>query len=339
MKARKSEKTGHKPAISVIVCTYNRKKLLEKNLESLSAQTLDKKLFEVVLIDDGSTDGSAQVAESFSGRIPLRYFRQQNSGLSSARNHGLFASRGDIVFFFDDDDTAAPKLLEEHLKAHRQHPDENAAVLNHTSWHPDLKITPLMHFITEVGCFLFDYTSVQQKAAPDYTYFWGGRISCKRSLLLKHGIFRPDIRIHYEDIELGYRLACRAGLKVIHHPPALSFMARAVSFDDFCRRMIIQGRSACLFAKIHNCPEVRQYCETDQALERWEKIAPQYVARVRAARELDRFATLKNDLDTGLDDDTRRLLYQSYQWVFRASKLKGIIEALKSENEGRRAAG
>lgn len=334
MPAPDIEKGGANPAISVIVCTHNRKDLLKKNLESLAGQTLDKNDFEVVVIDDGSSDETREVAESFAGSLPLRYFYQNSAGLSSARNHGLFAARGKIALFFDDDDTATPSLLEEHLKMHLRHPGENFAVLNHTSWHPDLEVTPLMHYITEVGCFLFSYPGLKHGEILDYTYFWGGRISCKRSLLLKHGIFRSEIKIHYEDIELGYRLAKKAGLKVVYHAGAVSHMARPVTFDDFCRRMIMQGRSAFLFARIHNCPEINRYCEIEKAAERWQKTAPAFYAGIRSARELDRFATLKARLETGLDGNTRQLLYESYGWAFRACKLKGIMEASQARAHG-----
>lgn len=327
---------GEKPAISVIVCTHNRRELLKMNLESLESQTLYKSRFEVVLVDDGSTDGTAALADAFRGRLPLRYFYQESSGLCTARNHGLLASRGDIVFFFDDDDTATPGLLEGHLDMHRLHPGENFAVLNHTAWHPGLEVTPLMHYITEVGCFLFSYPNISPGEVLDYTCFWGGRVSCKRSLLLRHGIFRADMKIHYEDIELAYRLSRKAGLKVVYSAGAVSHMARPVSFDDFCLRMVLQGRSACLFARVHRTPEVRRYCEVEGAPARWNKIAPEYYAKVRAARELDRLATIRAGRGMGLDGGARRLLYEAYQWAFRASKLKGIMEAWPSAAPGGR---
>lgn len=328
---------SHTPAISVIICTYNRKNLIGLNLQSLVGQKLDKYHFEVIVVDDGSEDGSEQLVDSFAGRLPVRYFYQRNAGLSSARNHGIFAARGKIVFFFDDDDIASPTLLDEHLRMHRLHPGENFAVLNRTAWHPGLEVTPLMHYITEVGCFLFAYPLLQHGAISDYTFFWGGRVSCKRTLLLKHGVFRPQIKIHYEDIELGYRLAKKCGLKVVYNELAVSHMARPVSFDEFCLRMMMQGRSAYHFAKMHPCSEVQRYCGTADAAGRWRKMAPSFYAKVRAARELDKFATLKSRLEGGLDDSTRRMLHSSYNWVFRACKLKGIIEAHQADDSAGRA--
>ena len=64
-----------------------------------------------------------------------------------------------------------------------------------------------MHYLTEVGKFLFDYTAISHGDVLDYTFFWGGRSSCKRMLLAQEGIFDQNFRFGSEDIELGYRLA------------------------------------------------------------------------------------------------------------------------------------
>src|SRR5688572_21137965 len=99
--------------LSVVICTYNRAPLLVKVLESLCQQTLSKDNFEVVVINDGSSDNTEAIAASFAGKLPLRYLYQRNAGLASAKNRGLFACRGDLVFFMDDDDIASETLLEE----------------------------------------------------------------------------------------------------------------------------------------------------------------------------------------------------------------------------------
>ena len=157
--------------LSVIICTYNRADLLGKTLESLTAQTLSRSEFEVIIVDDGSSDHTADTVRAFQDLLPLQYFRQGNAGLASARNHGIFSSRGEIALFLDDDDVATGSLLEEHMKSHRRYPGRNYAVLHHTAWSPDLTVTPLMHFITEVGCFLFSYPHIKNGDVLDYRNF------------------------------------------------------------------------------------------------------------------------------------------------------------------------
>ncbi len=92
------------PLISAIVCTYNRAPLLRQALGALCAQTLGLDNFEVVVIDDGSTDETRQVVDAFAPLLNLHYAYQANSGLASGKNHGLGLSRAPIVVFLDDDD-------------------------------------------------------------------------------------------------------------------------------------------------------------------------------------------------------------------------------------------
>src|SRR3954447_12026360 len=91
------------PRISVIVPVYNVEAYLAECLESLAGQTFRD--LEVVMVDDGSTDGSAAIAERFAERDPrLRLIRQPNGGLSRARNTGIDAAGGELLAFVDSDD-------------------------------------------------------------------------------------------------------------------------------------------------------------------------------------------------------------------------------------------
>lgn len=100
--------------VSVIIPTFNRKQLVFDAIQSCLTQTLQD--VEVIVVDDGSTDGTEQVvAQSISGSHGrVRYVRQQNQGASAARNHGLQLARGDYVQFLDSDDLLlATKLATE----------------------------------------------------------------------------------------------------------------------------------------------------------------------------------------------------------------------------------
>lgn len=317
-------------SLSVIICTYNRAGLLNKALGSLVSQTLAKDEFEVIIIDDGSSDNTSDVVEQFQERLPLKYFYQKNAGLASARNHGIFASQGKIVFFFDDDDFATETLLEEHLKTHHEYPEPNFAVLHHTQWSPELTVTHLMHFITEVGCFLFAYPYIKHGDVLDYKNLWGGRTSCKRSFLLDYGIFNPIFKFGNEDTELGYRLS-RYDLKVVYNANAVAYMMRPIDFDGFCRRLIKQGKSNYVCSKLHPEPEVQEWCEVGGAVERWNETASRYESILHSARELDKIATIRDQSGIALDDTTRRLIHQAYWKAFQLCKLKGIIEEGESK--------
>ncbi|MGB7947212.1 MAG: glycosyltransferase family A protein [Candidatus Binatia bacterium] len=321
------------PSLSAILCTFNRAELLSQTLESILGQTLDRSNFELIVIDDGSMDDTRNVVESFEGRLPLRYVYQANAGLASARNHGIYRSRSRIVLFLDDDDLCSPNLFEEHLKTHAQYSDDHFAVLGHVALDPHLAQKPVLHYVTEVDCYLFAYSNLKHGDVLDYPYFWGGCCSCKRKLLIDYGVFNPVFRFGCEDIELAYRLS-RSNFKVVYNARAVSTMVRDISFDAFCKRLVRQGESQYVFSQLHPDAEVQKWAEMVGAEEEWQRIEKVYEAVVRSARELDRIVNLKLDLGLELDDLTIDLLHRAYRNAFRACKLRGIYnrrsEALRN---------
>ncbi len=89
------------PFMSVVVCSYNGETTLGRTIESLLAQNYPKNKFEVIVVDDGSSDKTSQIARSYPGVQSIRM--PKNEGLSAARNTGLKAAKGDIYVAFDDD--------------------------------------------------------------------------------------------------------------------------------------------------------------------------------------------------------------------------------------------
>src|SRR6056297_2118486 len=95
--------------LSVIVPVYNGEKYLKSCLESLAVQTLDN--MEVIIIDDGSTDDTTDIARTFEETYRhFRVVRQQNSGRSAARNRGLDMAKGEFIAFVDADDFLDPMM-------------------------------------------------------------------------------------------------------------------------------------------------------------------------------------------------------------------------------------
>jgi glycosyltransferase involved in cell wall biosynthesis len=321
----RTSRSSVKPVLSVVICTYNRAPLLDKVLDSLCRQTLPLRDFEVVIINDGSIDDTEAVSASYASKLSLRYIYQRNAGLASAKNHGLFASRGDVVLFLDDDDIAGEALLEEHVKTHAAFPADNYAVLGYTALDQNISDNPLMHFITEIGCFLFSYPSLKHGDILDYTYFWGGRSSCKRSLLLEFGVFNPVFRFGAEDIELGYRLS-KQGLRVVYNEHAVSHTIRKIDFDGFCHRLERQGASNYVFSQLHPEPEIQHWSEVADSERNWSMLGGHFRAIVKSARHLDSMANLKLASGLNLDEGMRVLLYRAYWAAFKACKIKGIMK-------------
>ena len=98
--------SDHKPLVSVVMAAYNSAEFIGPGLASLFAQ--DWNDFETIVVDDGSSDNTADIAESYAG---VRCIRQENSGPAAARNAGIAAARGDFVANFDSDDLLPPTRL------------------------------------------------------------------------------------------------------------------------------------------------------------------------------------------------------------------------------------
>jgi Sulfotransferase family/Glycosyl transferase family 2 len=309
------------PRISVVIPTHERAELLERALESFTAQTLPQPEFEVIVVDDGSEDSTGDVCARLAEDLPLRYFRIDKAGTSAAKNLGLFAAQAPLVLFFDDDDLADTDLLETHVEVHQTHPEANVAVLGYTTWAPELEVTPLMAHLTEVGQQMFSYGSIEDGQWLDHTYFWAGRVSCKRSLLIHHGAYDQDFQA-IEDIELGFRLA-QHGLAVVYARAARSFMARPVTFDEFARRCVKHGRHLWLFSRRHSDTAVQSYCRVAEALAKWSSLERSLDDKVERIRELER----EHAENAGLDDAAYSELDELYRWAFEAFRTKGIAEA------------
>lgn len=320
------------PAISALLCTYNRAAFLPEVLQALAVQTLPQDQFEVVVVDDGSSDETPEIVQAFTReRTNIRYACQRNSGLASAKNHGIFLCRSPIIVFLDDDDIASPGLLETHLRDHRRYPGLADAVLGHTALAPEIARDPLMHFVNEVEGLLFSYAGLQQGTVLDYRWFWGGRCSCKRALLIEHGIFDPVFRFGCEDVELGYRLS-PFGLRVIYDREAESMMIRRIDYDGFIRRRRLQGESQYLFSQRHLTFEILEYTHVVDGLAEWRRVAPMAEALIQAARRLDAFA--RNHLAAGfvLDPTTVMLLHGAYRTAFHVANIRGIADQADALN-------
>src|SRR5690348_9034851 len=106
------------PTVAVIIPTYNRAHMLAQALESVLAQS--RAPDEILVVDDGSADGTADVVAGYGDRI--RYLRKSNGGVPSALNHGLAATDADYVAFLDDDDLLLPDAIERHYAFLHAHP-------------------------------------------------------------------------------------------------------------------------------------------------------------------------------------------------------------------------
>lgn len=106
---------------SLIIPTYNREKFVVRSLQSALEQSI--KLDEIIIVDDGSTDNTRTALEAYIDRDKVRYYYQENKGVSSARNLGIEKSQGDWIHFLDSDDLWLPNKLKLQKKYIQKHID------------------------------------------------------------------------------------------------------------------------------------------------------------------------------------------------------------------------
>ena len=323
------------PKISVVLTTYNRPELLEKVLTGFAKQTVPKEDFEVIIVDDGSDPPAQDVVKKFNSAININYLRQENSGLAVARNNGIRAAKGWIVLFSDDDDVPSPQLIAEHLRSHRENPDERVAVLGHLDWQPDLKVTPLMHYVTRIGGEYFCYNRLEGGKFYDSWKWWGGLVSVKLSLLKSvDGPFDERLRFGYEDTELVCRLMPK-GVRILYNADAKSFILSQIDFEGFCRRRYMQGQA--LYRVAHTHPEIiiPRYQLENAASEYYNKYAP---FLNEWTEKVIKFESLLNEYIRLQHPDLERYLKALntvYGQCFRGYLLKGYIEQTEAVKAGK----
>ena len=188
--------------LSVVVPTYNRRNSLLRTLQALARQTLPAESFEVVVISDGATDGTAEAMRTLETPYRLTFVEQQNQGPSAARNHGARRAIAPLLVYVDDDIEPVPEFLAEHACAHENDPDlvligpQNGPMdekMPHwIRWEHEMLRKQYIHFVQglwEVG--------------PNNLY--SGNFSLRREHLLKVGGFNEAFT-RQEDVELGFRL-------------------------------------------------------------------------------------------------------------------------------------
>lgn len=203
-------------AISVVIPTYNRRTRLKRVLAALECQTARLSSFEVIVVSDGSTDGTDELLTTLHPPFSLAYVRQENRGPSAARNAGLARATADIVLFLDDDVVPDERLVEEHLEAHGECGDDVAVIgpLLVPGDHPRSVWVDWEDVMLQKR-----YRSLESGAeSPTGRIFYTGNASLRRRYVLDTDGFNLAYR-RGEDVELGLRLEAK-GLRFVFCPKA-----------------------------------------------------------------------------------------------------------------------
>ena len=266
--------------LSIIIPTRDRRETLRGTLNALAGQRLEGATAELLVVDDGSRDGTADAVEAMAPAYPLalRVLRGEARGASAARNLGLREATADVVFFLGDDTApAAAGLLAAHTALHAQRPEPSYAVLGRVEWAPALAITPLMRWLELHGQFAF--AALAPGPAPP-EHFYTAHVSAKRAFLLDAGGFDERLPFLFEDADLGARLAT-TGLELDYHPELVVHHDHAITLPAWIERQERAGRAGRRLRELRGNVDPRVVPEPRG----WRWVAARVLARLAGTPE------------------------------------------------------
>lgn len=231
--------------VSVVIPTYNRLSRLKQVLAALAQQTYPYANFEVIVVSDGSSDGTHEYVGQLATPYRLTLIAQANQGPAAARNNGIAQASGEYILFIDDDVIPSAQLMTEHLALHEQE-GANVVVLGPMLTPRDFRMSPWVRW--EQAMLMKQYQSMQNgRWQPSARQFYTGNTSLARRHLHISGGFDPAFR-RAEDVELAYRLASH-GLRFIFHPAAVGYHYAERSFRSWIETPYVYGRNEVIFAR------------------------------------------------------------------------------------------
>jgi glycosyltransferase involved in cell wall biosynthesis len=238
------------PYFSVVIPTYKRLPMLLRVLDALEGQQGAPE-FEVIVIDDGSGDDTANVMQARHAKhYALTFQSQPNSGPGRARNRGVGLAAGRYVLFIGDDTVPEPRFLAQHARSHGDAGDDpHLACLGYTGWPAGERVTAFMDYINDFGL-QFGYKLIRDGEIVPFNFFYTSNISIDRLLLGPEPFDTTFPAAAWEDIELAFRLDV-LGLKIRYNAQAITRHYHPMTVDSFARRQYTVGRSGAIFYRKH----------------------------------------------------------------------------------------
>ncbi len=240
--------------LSIVIPTYNRQPILEKCLRALENQQLTDQIitdYEIVLVDDGSTDGTLEWLQIHQAEFPhVVAHVQDHQGPAAARNLGVNQARGDTIIFIDSDLVVTENFLQSH-----------ATTL--IAEEKNLQSDRLFTYGAVINTCSFENPTAEPYKITDFSaaYFATGNVAIAKKWLEQAGLFDPRFQLYgWEDLELGVRLK-KLGLKLIKCPSAVGYHwhppFNLKQIPKLIDQEIQRGRMGVLFYQKHPTWEVR----------------------------------------------------------------------------------
>ena len=235
-------------SLAVVIPTLGRPTTLRRVLDLLARHRGEAGALEVVVAADAREGDLELLREVVAGRPwPARLVQGTSAGASSARNAGWRAAGSDLVLFLGDDILPRPGLLAGHLARHAANPGDEAGVLGHIRWAPELGRSAFMVWLDHG--MQFDYPSIEGDDAG-----WGrfntANASVKRALLAQAGGFDEALPFLYEDLDLARRLHER-GFRLLYERGAVGEHLHQPTLEGWRSRMELVGHAERRFVEKH----------------------------------------------------------------------------------------
>lgn len=279
--------------ISVVVCTYNRCESLKQTIKSLAEQSFSKDRYEIIVVDNNSTDNTKAAVEDLVAVIPnLRYVHEKKQGHNPSRNRGVREASGKIVAFTDDDVEADYNWIRELVRAFERFPDVVAIggrtipvfLRGRPNWLSDNLL--YHHGDTQFG------SESRPLTFPEHPF--GLNMAFKKTCFYEVGFFTPKLGrkktenlLSDDEKELFYRVS-KTGLRTAYTPRAV--IRHMIPGDRTMRKWLLsrsywQGASQVIFEQIHN-PDPR-FSLLRKASRRLGSLMKTLVTGVLAPRSID----------------------------------------------------
>ena len=237
--------------LSIVIPTFDRAATLRECLDSLARQTAPPDAFDVVVVDDGSSDETPAVLDSYDAPFPLHVLRQPNQGQTVARNRALEQVEAPFCLFIDDDILADPDLVAEHLRAQREEPCVGVGALRlRTPGNPGGLVRHFERWWDD------HYRRLAAGAIePDFRICYSGNFSAPTDAIRRAGAFDTSLPASF-GVELAFRLE-RAGLRVAFLASASGEQVYTKDFRALVRDFDAAGAAAPALMRKH--PELARY--------------------------------------------------------------------------------
>ncbi len=280
---------SERPLISIAIPARDQRQRLADTLDSIARSDFDLDQVEVVVVDDGSSDGTY---EAFRGRrypFAFRIARVEHANQSATTNEAIRLSRGELVLCSAQDILFDRNLLREHAAWHEHFAGEEIAVLGYLPYAPQLDVNPFMVYLV-TGGFQFAYYLIKDPLRVPPNFVYAPNFSVRREVLHRVGLFDPQFPFGCQDTDIGIRLA-KAGVRIVYNAQAVGYHNHPMELSGFLRRQRITGGSLVRLQAKHP--------DHEGGLRIWDTLLEHYlgVAPVALDALLARVAQLEPEVD------------------------------------------